>query len=61
MTKITVTRSRDGKHFRADDRSRCGSPLCGDGKTVAEAVGVYMMLNQNETGIDIEVVDEEDW
>jgi hypothetical protein len=51
----TLTLSKDGRTFVVDDRSKTGSPACGRGKTMKEAIGDYFFNNREEFDFDFEV------
>ena len=53
MRRLTI--SKDEKTFVVDDLSRTGSPACGRGKTMKEAIGDYFFNNREEYDFDFDV------
>ena len=53
MKRLTI--SKDGRTFVVDDRSKSGSPACGRGKTMKEAIGDYFFNNREEFDFDFDV------
>jgi len=55
MRRMTLTISKEDNLFLVDDRSRPGSPPCGRGRTMKEAIGDFFHCNQTELKIEFEV------
>jgi len=55
MRRMTLTISKEDNLFLVDDRSRPGSPPCGRGRTMKEAIGDFIHCNQTELKIEFEV------
>lgn len=53
MRRLTI--SKPGKNFQVDDLSRTGSPACGRGRTMKEAIGDYFFNNREEYDFDFDV------
>lgn len=52
---MRLTVSKDGKRFVVDDLSRPGSPACGRGRTMKEAIGDYFFHNRELVDLDFDV------
>jgi hypothetical protein len=52
---VRLSISKVGKLFLVDDTSRCGSPPCGRGRTMFEAIGNYFHSNQRDLAIEFVV------
>lgn len=52
---MQLTISKQGKHFLVEDKSLTGSPPVGRGRTMAEAVGNFVHVNQRRLDIDFVV------
>jgi hypothetical protein len=52
---VKLTISKEDNTFIVDDRTRPGSPPCGYGRTMKEAIGDYFHANQRDLNINFEV------
>ena len=53
--RLKLTISKEGDGFLVCDRSKCGSPPVGRGKTMMEAIGSFFHHNQYNLGIEFDV------